>query len=75
MQGELLTKISRREADVLCELQDDVSNLEIATRLKISENTVKYHVRNILKKLGVQNRWEAGLIAKQFGLTRKMNTP
>lgn len=75
VREELLNKISRREADILCELQDDISNLEIASRLEISENTVKYHIRNILKKLGVQNRWEAGLIAKQFGLIRKTKTP
>ena len=68
---ELYTKLSPREFDVLCELQPGVTNLEIAQRMYLSENTVKHHVRNILNKLEVKNRREASLIAQQAGLTSK----
>lgn len=70
---EIITKLSPREVDVLCELQPGVSNAEIAQRLFLSENTVKHHVRNILSKLGVKNRREASVIAQQAGLESKFS--
>ena len=71
MNEEILTKLSPRELDVLCELQSGASNFEIAQRLFISENTVKQHMQKILNKLGVKNRREASLIAQQAGLKSK----
>jgi len=71
LNEEILRKLSPRELDVLCELELGVSNYEIAQRLFLSENTIKHHVRNILSKLGVKNRREASLIAKQAGLKSK----
>jgi DNA-binding NarL/FixJ family response regulator len=68
---ELLSSLTPREMDVLCELQTGLTNQEISKQLFISENTVKHHVRNILKKLGAENRHEAGLIARQAGLKSK----
>ena len=67
---DFANKLSPREFDVLFELQNDVSNSEIAQKLYLSENTVKHHVHNILDKLGVNNRREAGAIARQIGLKR-----
>jgi two-component system NarL family response regulator len=40
-----------------------MSNKEIAAELIIAENTVKNHVRNILDKLGLRTRMEAGMYA------------
>ena len=68
---ELLSRLTPREMDVLGELQNGVTNQEISDQLFISENTVKHHIRNILKKLEVENRREAGLIARQAGLKSK----
>jgi DNA-binding NarL/FixJ family response regulator len=65
-----LNKLSPREIDILYELQNGTSNLEIGRNLYISENTVKHHIHNILDKLGVNNRREAGLIARQMDLKR-----
>jgi DNA-binding CsgD family transcriptional regulator len=48
--------ISRRERDVLDLLLANLSNKEIATKLFISERTVKFHVSNLLSKFGVQRR-------------------
>ncbi len=50
--------ISAREREVLRLLLDNHPNGEIAEALFISENTVKYHVRNLLQKTGCRNRGE-----------------
>jgi DNA-binding NarL/FixJ family response regulator len=51
------TTLTEREREVLEFLvQGITSNKELAERLVVSENTVKYHLRNILDKLHVQNR-------------------
>ena len=71
LNDEIFTKLSPRELDVLCELESSASNNEIAQRLFLSENTIKHHVRNILRKLEVKNRREASLLAQQAGLKSK----
>ena len=60
--------LSGREIDVLKLMGEGLSNRAIAQHLFISENTVKYHVRNILQKLGAQNRTEAVTYAMRKGL-------
>lgn len=50
--------ISNREMDVLEFLVDGASNTEIADKLFVSENTIRFHVRNILKKTNCKNRKE-----------------
>jgi two-component system nitrate/nitrite response regulator NarL len=65
---EILVKLTTRELEVLGELSTGASNLEIAQRLFLSENTVKHHVQSILDKLGVENRRQAGQLARQAGL-------
>jgi DNA-binding NarL/FixJ family response regulator len=56
--------LSSRENDVLDCLLENTSNKEIATRLHISERTVKFHVSNLLAKFGVQRR--ADLILQSY---------
>lgn len=48
--------LTEREQDMLRMLLDRKTNTQIATELTISENTVKYHVRNLLQKTGCKNR-------------------
>lgn len=69
---KILAKLSPREVDILCEVQSGATNSEIAKRLFLSENTVKHHIRNVLDKLGVENRREAILIASQAGIKSKL---
>jgi ATP/maltotriose-dependent transcriptional regulator MalT len=57
-----LPGLTRREGEVYGLLEEGRSNREIATRLYISEATVKVHVRHILEKLGVRSR--AAAVAK-----------
>ena len=61
--------LSERERDVLVLLAQGASNREIASRLFITEGTVKNHASNILSKLQAENRTQAADIAKRHGLT------
>lgn len=55
--------LSDREVDVLRLVAVGKANREIAADLSISENTVKFHLKNILIKLNVSNRTEAVMVA------------
>ena len=60
--------LTPREMELLQLIVDGMSNKAIAERLSLSENTIKYHIKNILQKLGVQNRTEAATQALRTGL-------
>lgn len=51
--------LSPREIEVLKLVATGLTNPEIAHQLNVSENTVRFHMRNIFEKLGVTNRTEA----------------
>ena len=55
--------LSDRELDVLVELAGGKTNAEIASRLHLSEKTVRNYVSNILEKLHLTNRIELGMYA------------
>jgi DNA-binding NarL/FixJ family response regulator len=61
-------RLTERELDVLRLVVGGLRNKEIAARLGISENTVKFHLRNILDKLHAQNRAEVVARAMREGL-------
>ena len=65
-----LGRLTRREIDVLAEIAAGKSNQEIAGQLYISENTVKYHVHSILKKLNLRDRSEAARFAREHGVKK-----
>jgi DNA-binding NarL/FixJ family response regulator len=68
---KLLENLSPREIDVLREIENGATNLEIAQRLFLSVNTVKHHVRNIFGKLGMKNRRQVASFARKNGLVGK----
>lgn len=57
--GDIAEKLTRREIQVLNLLAAGKTNANIASRLFISEGTVKSHIGHILEKLGARNRTEA----------------
>jgi two-component system response regulator DevR len=61
-------KLTAREREVLELLSRGMSNVEIGKKLFISDTTVKFHVGNILRKLGVSRRAEAVHLAGKMGL-------
>jgi len=54
-----LTTLTRRELEVLSDLASGRTNKQIARDLGVSLNTVKFHVRNLFQKLGVNSRSQA----------------
>ena len=62
---EILTP---REGEVLRLLADGLGNKEIATRLNVSEHTIKFHIGSILGKLGASSRTEAVTRGLRSGL-------
>jgi NarL family two-component system response regulator LiaR len=63
----LLMSLSRRESEVLRLIAEGLPNAQIATRLFISEKTVKSHVGNILSKLHLADRTQAAVYAWRSG--------
>jgi DNA-binding NarL/FixJ family response regulator len=60
--------LSEREVEILRLIASGGSNREIAEALFLAEGTVKNHVTNILGKLGVRDRTQAAIKAKDIGL-------
>ena len=56
------------EIRVLRLIADGKANKEIAARLSLSEETVKWQVRNILSKLGVTDRTQAAMVGLKRGI-------
>lgn len=65
---EPLEALTEREKEILIFLANGVSNKEMARKVYVSENTVKFHLKNIYSKLGVRNRLQAINAARQMGL-------
>ena len=60
--------LTARELEVLQLIRDGFKNKQIADRLSISENTVNFHIKNIVDKLGANDRTHAVTIATRRGL-------
>lgn len=64
----LIEPLTAREVEVLRLLSAGLGNKEIASRLEISEHTVKFHVSSIMGKLGAASRTEAVTLGIRHGL-------
>lgn len=67
--GDLTESLSSREVEILNLVATGASNKEIALKLFITEGTVKNHLTSILAKLGVKDRLQAVIRARQLGIT------
>lgn len=68
--GKLKEKLTERELDVLTQIASGASNAEIASRLFLSEATVKTHIGHVLSKLRLRDRLQAAVLAYEVGLVR-----
>lgn len=63
-------ELTPREREVLVLLTEGLSNRDISRRLGVREKTVKSHLGNVFAKLGVRDRTQAALWAREHGLQR-----
>lgn len=66
--NELAQTLTPRESDVLQALCQGLTNKEIARQLRLSEPTIKLHVKTLYRRLGVSNRTQAAMVAQSQGL-------
>jgi len=66
--AEATGQITPREREILCLLAQGLSNIAIGKRLYISDTTAKFHVTNLMHKLGARRRAEAVYAASKLGL-------
>jgi NarL family two-component system response regulator LiaR len=64
------TDLTGREREILALMVEGMANHDIAARLVVSQSTVKFHVSNILSKLGVATRTEAVAVALKNKLVK-----
>ena len=64
-------QLSRREFEILRFVADGMTNAQIGRELWVTEQTVKFHLSNVYRKLGVSNRTEASRFAHVNGLVRR----
>ena len=60
--------MTEREFEIIEQLAKGQSNKEIARQLELTENTIKFHMKNIFSKLGVKKRVQAISAARDLGL-------
>jgi DNA-binding NarL/FixJ family response regulator len=60
--------LTAREREVIGLLAHGLTNREIGTRMFVSESTAKFHVHNVMRKLGVRRRAEVAYAAGKLGL-------
>ncbi len=66
--AEKLASLTTQQYRVLCAIQEGLLNKQIASDLCITESTVKAHVTAIFRKLGVNNRTQAGILLNQMAI-------
>lgn len=69
-----VSSLTRRECEIVDAIAEGLSNAEIATKLFVSETTVKTHVRSILTKLDLRDRVQVVVFAYESGMVKPGST-
>lgn len=67
-EGDRPPELTDRERQVVGLITKGLSNREIGAAIFLSESTVKFHVRNVMRKLDVRHRAEVAYVASRLGL-------
>lgn len=73
-ENDVMQMLTQREREVLFWLSQGFSNLEISNKMVLSEKTVKNHVSHMLKKLNLNDRTQAAVLAWRMGLVQNTAT-
>jgi DNA-binding NarL/FixJ family response regulator len=69
-EQDVMLLLTQREKEVLFWLSQGFNNAEISAKMVLSEKTVKNHVSHLLKKLGLNDRTQAAVLAWRMGLVQ-----
>jgi DNA-binding NarL/FixJ family response regulator len=69
-EQDVMLLLTQREKEVLFWLSQGFNNAEISSKMILSEKTVKNHVSHLLKKLGLNDRTQAAVLAWRMGLVQ-----
>jgi DNA-binding NarL/FixJ family response regulator len=73
-ESDVMQILTQREKEVLFWLSLGFNNLEISAKMVLSEKTVKNHVSHLLKKLNLNDRTQAAVLAWRMGLVHSTST-
>ena len=72
--SDVMRHLTQREREVLFWLSQGFSNIEISAKMVLSEKTVKNHVSHLLKKLNLNDRTQAAVLAWRMGLVQSVSS-
>ena len=72
-ENDVMQLLTQREKEVLFWLSQGFNNLEISAKMVLSEKTVKNHVSHLLRKLNLNDRTQAAVLAWRMGLIQNDN--
>ncbi len=67
-ESSLVEPLTARESEILGLLADGLTNREIADRLYLSQETIKWYNKQLFGKLGVSNRTQAAAMAQDYAM-------
>jgi DNA-binding NarL/FixJ family response regulator len=72
-ENDVMQLLTQREKEVLFWLSQGFNNFEISAKMVLSEKTVKNHVSHLLRKLNLNDRTQAAVLAWRMGLIQNDN--